>query len=62
MLSNIWLRRHGGRAVEWPEATIGTASAVREEYLAAVRAADRGNLVPLISLHQRFIPGPLPTR
>jgi len=62
MLSNIWLRRHGGRAVEWPEATIGTASAVREEYLAAVRAADRGNFVPLISLHQRFIPGPPPTR
>lgn len=57
MASNIWLRLHGARAIEWPEATIGTASVVRNEYLQAIRAADQGDYLGLIALHARFAGG-----
>ena len=55
MLANIWLRLHGAEVIEWPETTIGTASTVRDEYLSAVRAADRGDLTSLLELHRRFM-------
>ncbi|CAG1009018.1 hypothetical protein PHYC_03642 [Phycisphaerales bacterium] len=55
MLSNIWLMLHGSQAVEWPEATIGASSAVRDDYLAAVRTADRGDYSPLIGMHRRYV-------
>jgi len=42
---------------EWPEEIIGTTSTIREEYLAAIRAADRGDFVPLIEMHCRFAVG-----
>lgn len=51
LLANIWLLRHDRRLVRWPEATIGTESPIREEYLRAIRAADRGDLATLIALH-----------
>ena len=54
MLANIWLAVHDAEPIEWPDATIGTASAVRDEYLAAVRAADRGEYAGLEALHSRF--------
>lgn len=54
MLGSIWLKRHEAPVIEWPEAVIGTASAIRDEYLKAVRAADGGDLSSLIALHQRF--------
>jgi Fic-DOC domain mobile mystery protein B len=54
MLANIWLRRHGHGVIEWPEETIGARSVVREEYLAAIRAADGGDEGPLSELHRRF--------
>jgi len=57
MLANIWLRLHGEAPIEWPEATIGAASVVRNEYLRAVRAADRGDLTKLSGLHRRFSGG-----
>ncbi len=60
-LANIWLKLHGSCPTEWPETTIGAASTIRAEYLVAVKAADRGNLAPLVALHSRFagtsIPG-----
>lgn len=56
-LANIWLRRQGARPVEWPEATIGATSAIREEYLSAVRGADRGDYATLLALHVRFAGG-----
>ena len=55
MLGNIWLALRGEKLVEWPEATIGTSSAVRDEYLIAIRAADRGDYAPLVALHGRFV-------
>jgi Fic-DOC domain mobile mystery protein B len=54
MLANIWLKRHGHAITEWPEATIGSKSVVRDEYLAAIRAADSGDARPLMELHHRF--------
>lgn len=57
MLANIWLKRHGQAIVEWPEETIGSKSVIRDEYLAATRAADAGDERPLVELHQRFTSG-----
>jgi len=54
MLGNIWLKRHGAEPVEWPEATIGDASVVRDDYLAAVKLADTGDYDNLLALHGRF--------
>ena len=53
LLANIWLRRHDCPAVEWPAEQIGTMSPVRDEYIAAVKAADGGDLGPLTELHTR---------
>jgi hypothetical protein len=38
----------------WPEETVGNASVIRDEYLAAVRLADGGDYKPLIDLHRRY--------
>jgi fido (protein-threonine AMPylation protein) len=54
MLANVWLRRHGVQAVEWPEATIGTASIARGRYLRALRDADSGDIAELLALHREF--------
>ena len=54
LLANIWLRRHGEAPIEWPEATIGSVSAIRNEYLMAVREADRGEYGRLIAMHVRL--------
>jgi len=54
MLANIWLKRHGHAITEWPEETIGSKSVIRDEYLAAIRAADEGDERPLQDLHQRL--------
>lgn len=56
MLANTWLKLHGAEPVEWPDATIGTANAVRDEYLAALREADGGHYSKLMALHERFAP------
>ncbi len=58
LLANIWLKRNGHAPTEWPQQIVGAASVVRAEYLDAVRAGDRGNLRPLIALHERFTPPP----
>jgi len=57
MLANIWLKRHGQAIIEWPEETIGSTSVIRDEYLAAIRAADAGDERSLIELHRRFTSG-----
>lgn len=56
MLANIWLKRHGHAITVWPEVTIGASSILREDYLAAVRAADEGDEGPLLELHRRLTP------
>ena len=57
MLANIWLMQHGAQPIEWPEKTIGAASEIRDYYLDAVKAADRGDIVPLLALHTQFVRG-----
>lgn len=54
LLANIWLKLHKQPLTEWPEDTIGTTSRIRDDYLAAIRAADEGDFAPLIELHRRF--------
>ena len=54
LLANIWLKLHRQPLTDWPEEVIGSTSLVRDEYLAAVRAADEGDDTRLIDLHRRF--------
>lgn len=54
LLSNIWLRLHDHQPTAWPEATIGTTSVIRDEYLSAIRAADEGVYARLITLQRKF--------
>ena len=61
LLSNIWLKLHGAPIVCWPDQLLGAASAVREEYLAAIKAADGGNYDGLTELHRRFAGDSPPT-
>ncbi len=54
LLANIRLRLLDHQLTEWPEATIGTESVIRAEYLAAIRTADNGDYDALWDLHRRF--------
>lgn len=54
LLANIWLKRHGLPIVAWPDELLGATSTVRDEYLAAMKAADRGDYAALIGLHRRL--------
>ena len=56
MLANIWLRLHGQRQTVWPDTLLGVVSPIREEYIAAIKEADRMNYAPLIELHRRYTP------
>ena len=58
LLANIWLKLHKQPMTAWPEDSIGATSVIREEYLAAIRAADSGDYAPLITLHRRFEAAP----
>lgn len=55
LLTNIWLKQCGGIVLDWPEEAIAdTTSVIREEYISALKQADKGNLTPLTELHQRY--------
>ncbi|HEY5313430.1 MAG TPA: mobile mystery protein B [Pirellulales bacterium] len=55
MLANIWLARHGHATVDWPaHLNTGRENPSRDEYLAAVRAADDGDFEPLLEMHLRY--------
>ncbi len=56
LLTNIWLKMNNKPPIEWPEATIGTVSVIRNEYIDAIKAADAGDYDPMLSLHKRFTP------
>ena len=58
LLANIWLKLHKLPVTEWPEDAIGETSVIRDDYLAAVRAADSGDYAPLIDLHRQFAAKP----
>ncbi len=54
LLANIWLKLHDHSPTAWPEATIGTTSVIRDEYLTAIKAADRGDYSQLLTLQRKF--------
>lgn len=54
LLSDLWLQKHTGQSVRWPDG-METESPVRAEYLAALREADKLNYQPLIELHERHL-------
>jgi Fic family protein len=54
LLANIWLKLNKQPLTLWPEDAIGATSVIRDEYLAAVRAADGGNYASLIELHRQY--------
>jgi Fic-DOC domain mobile mystery protein B len=55
LLANICLYARSGQLTVWPEDHIASRSNIRDEYLQAIRDADRGNFEPLIGLHERYI-------
>jgi Fic family protein len=52
-LANVWLRLHDNPLTAWPQ-ELGTESPVRDEYIAAIKAADRGDEGALLELHRRY--------
>jgi len=55
LLGNIWLKQHKAPAVNWPEATLGSAaSGIRGEYIAAIQQADQLDYEALFELHRRY--------
>lgn len=57
LLANILLKREGHAVIEWPETTLGEVSTIRDEYIAAIQAADAGSYDPLIELCRKFSTG-----
>jgi Fic-DOC domain mobile mystery protein B len=55
-LANIWLYLNGHELTQWPSTALSEESAIRGEYVEAIKAADRGDYAPLLALHQRFTP------
>ncbi len=53
-MTNIWLRQQDTAMVVWPKAMQDTTSPIRNEYILAIKAADRQNYEPLIVLHQKY--------
>ena len=54
-LTNIWLVLHRAPTVQWPEHLIGDVSPIRDEYLVALKAADNGDIAPLIAMHRFYL-------
>jgi Fic-DOC domain mobile mystery protein B len=50
MITNIALRQEGHPIIMWPETTLGGVSAIRAQYLASLRSADRGEFSSLMEL------------
>ena len=53
LLANIWLKQNDHGVTEWP--VVADVSAIRHDYLNAVRAADNGDFHPLINLHREYM-------
>ena len=54
LLTNIYTKQTTGLVTMWPEATIGATSVLRDRYLEALKAADAGDLAPLVGLHREL--------
>lgn len=55
LLANIWLRLNGSPIVLWPDENIDQESAIRSEYIKALKFADQGDFGPLLALHGRHL-------
>ena len=56
LLSNILLKQNDGAIVSWPDDNlVGCSSAIREEYISCLKAADQGDVEPLLGLHRRYM-------
>jgi Fic-DOC domain mobile mystery protein B len=55
MLANVWCKLQDGRVINWPEDVIGSESAIRADYLTAIRAADRGDYTALTEMHKKYL-------
>ncbi|HEV8069147.1 MAG TPA: mobile mystery protein B [Planctomycetaceae bacterium] len=58
LLANIWLRRAGQPYVAWPDSSVGQESTIRNDYLAALKAADQGSYAELMALQARYLAHP----
>jgi len=55
LLAEIWLMQNGHAGIVWPERdAVDGQSPIRDEYMAALHEADRGDVAPLIELARRF--------
>ena len=52
LLTNIWLGLRDLRPIAWPEHFVGNVSPIRDAYVAALRAADGGDIEPLSAMHR----------
>jgi Fic-DOC domain mobile mystery protein B len=54
LLANLWLLLREGVTTDWPGTHLSEESAIRAEYIGALKVADEGDYGPLVDLHQRF--------
>jgi len=54
MLASIWLKLNGSSPTIWPEEAVGGTSVIRDEYLIAIKAADKMDFAALIALHEKY--------
>ncbi|MCP4378488.1 MAG: mobile mystery protein B [bacterium] len=54
LMADIWLRQHSHTGIAWPENAMSAQSPIRQEYIAALKTADTGNIDPLTELHRRL--------
>ncbi len=56
LLAEIWLRQNGHAGIKWAERNTDEGkSPIRDEYIAALSEADRGDMAPLIELARKFV-------
>ena len=58
LLANIWLKLHGNAPTDWPAETLlaSSASRIRDQYISALKEADKGDYGPLLELHRKYTP------
>lgn len=52
MLANIYLRQNGSMPVKWQEDLLSKENPKRDEYIKALKDADNGDYVSLITMHK----------
>ncbi len=56
LMANIWLKKNGHEIVLWPDDRIvGCASANRNKYIKALKAADAGCIDDLLGMHKEYL-------